>query len=101
MSGIHSEPWKALTRRYREHKRGALARKLPFTLTLYEWAELWAPHWGNRKGLMMCRILDMGGYEKGNVYIGTAADNELDRQVVRRWHAFWYRWSAQNIPLNL
>ena len=98
---LYSEEWRKLVKIYKAHKRRAIARGLPFTLTLNQWTTLWAPHWEKRKGLMMCRILDMGGYEPGNVYIGTAADNYLDKRVVATWHQYWHAWSARNVPLNL
>jgi hypothetical protein len=36
-----------------------------------------------------------GGYEPGNVYIGTAADNARDRMVVAKWNAYWHAWSVR------
>ncbi len=92
---IYSETWRGLVRKYKHHKSSAANRGIPFTLTLQQWAELWAPHWEAKDGLMMCRVLDMDGYTLGNVYIGNAADNARDRMVVARWNAHWHAWSVR------
>jgi hypothetical protein len=99
---LFSEEWRVVTRAYRAHRRSAASRNLPFALTLQEWAAVWAPWWDKREaqGLMMCRYLDMGGYTKGNVYIGTAADNWLDQFTVLTWNAYWHRWQAEHSDQN-
>ena len=98
---LYSEAWSLVRRNYNSHRSRAAARGLPFTLTLHQWAELWAPHWEAKDGLMMCRVLDQGGYTPGNVYIGNAADNAKDRMVVAKWNAYWHQWSVKHKPRDV
>ncbi len=69
-------------RAYNAHRSGAAFRGIPFTLTLNDWWELWAPRWHarTRLDLQMCRTADLGGYTKGNVRIDTRAGNAADRR---------------------
>jgi len=82
-------------RKFRSHKSNASKRGIPFKLTFEQWWELWEPHWeerGRNKGCkVMCRYLDSGGYEVGNVRIDTVAANADERSLVHKtsrlmWH---------------
>lgn len=76
-------------KRYLEQRAQARMRKLPFTLTLQQWWEVWqsSGKWeqrGRRKDqYCMSRINDCGGYELGNVFIQSHADNVKDAQKGR------------------
>jgi hypothetical protein len=66
---------------YRGQKSNAKSRGIPFLLSFEEWIDIWkeSGHWserGPRKGqFVMGRLLDKGGYEKGNVVIITNHHN--------------------------
>jgi hypothetical protein len=68
------------------HKAGAKRRGIEFKFTFEEWWEIWRPHFHNRgrnKGqFVMCRTMDKGAYEVGNVRIDTVEGNCLTRRVV-------------------
>lgn len=61
-------------------------RGIDFKLSFDEWWDIWKPHYHNRgskKGqFCMCRIMDKGAYEVGNVTIGTVENNAHTRSVV-------------------
>lgn len=71
---------------YAEQKRGAKQRGIEFKLTFEEWWEIWKPHWANRGrnvgNFVMCRTMDSGAYEVGNVRIDTVKGNAKTRSVV-------------------
>jgi hypothetical protein len=70
-------PWK-------EQRRNAYERGVPWKLTLYEWWAIWeqSGRWENRgrhKGqYCMQRVDDVGAYERGNVFIATTTKNCRD-----------------------
>lgn len=86
-----------MLRSYRKHKSRAKHEGKPFTLSAAEWISVWLPHWSSRQKRMMCRILDLGGYTLGNVYIGTARDNYQDQQCVKRWNTYWRNWEKHHL----
>ena len=71
---------------WRSQRGNAAARGIPFRFGLLQWRLWWVealaaigPHAqrGLRRGqYMMCRHGDAGAYEPGNVYAGTARDNQ-------------------------
>jgi hypothetical protein len=67
---------------------GAKKRDIEFKMTFREWWDLWSPHFdkrGTRKGqLVMCRELDKGAYEVGNVRIDYSSSNSHDRRYNRK-----------------
>lgn len=75
-------------RAWQSHKASATSRGIPFRFGVLQWHLWWlealAKHGPNaRRGLrrgefMMCRHGDAGAYEPGNVFAGTAADNQRD-----------------------
>lgn len=71
--------------KYIRHKANAIRRGVAFSLTFLEWWSLWesSGKWkrrGNKRGMyQMCRHLDRGGYELGNVYIGKMEGNVGER----------------------
>ncbi len=73
---------KDAVRAFNLHKQGAAFRGIPFTLSLFEWWELWQPHWNDkaRLQLQMCRTNDQGGYVVGNVRIDTKQANLEEQQ---------------------
>ena len=77
---------KKVKRAFQAHKQNAKQRNIDFKLTFDEWWEVWKPHFHNRgrgKGqYVMYRTMDKGGYEIGNVYIGTVERNALTRKYV-------------------
>jgi hypothetical protein len=77
---------KKVRQAFNSHRNGAKTRGIEFNFTFYEWWELWKPHWASRgrgrNQLMMCRKMDNGAYEVGNVRIATAACNGRDRAYV-------------------
>jgi hypothetical protein len=102
--GLPEYTYQAWHSQYNSAKRRGIA----FNFTLFAWHSWWqrelakiGPHAkrGLRKGeYMMCRIADQGAYEDGNVYAGTAKqnqqdiENDIDRSIQRRlrmkaWHA--------------
>jgi len=70
---------------YSVHKSNAKKRNVEFKLTFDEWWDIWKPHYHNRGSkrnqFVMCRKLDKGAYEVGNVSIGTVQDNATTRKV--------------------
>lgn len=73
--------------KYRAHRSRAERRGIGFKLTFEQWWELWEPHYdkmGREKGCMcMCRTLDKGAYEVGNVRIDYVESNGHERVVSR------------------
>lgn len=74
---------------FQAHKYGASYRGIDFRLTFPQWWELWREHWHARgRGPMnkvMCRHMDAGAYEIGNVSIKTVRENGHERALVHRW----------------
>jgi hypothetical protein len=72
--------------RYLVQRNQAKNRGIDFNLTFDEWWKLWEPYWAERgKGkLVMCRTLDCGPYEVGNVRIDTHQSNMQEWQDIRR-----------------
>lgn len=71
---------------YSSHKSQAKTRGVEFKLSFDEWWDIWKPHYHNRGSkvgqFVMCRKMDKGAYEVGNVSIGTVKDNAVTRSVV-------------------
>jgi len=64
-------------------RKHARRRKIEWKLTLWQWWCIWRDsgkfeHRGRGSGYCMCRRGDQGGYELGNVFIGTARQNSSD-----------------------
>lgn len=78
---------------WRTHRQNALKRGILFEFTLPEWTDWWNLELakigpdakrGTGKGLyMMCRFYDTGPYKLGNVYCGTAKNNQSDSKRPR------------------
>lgn len=72
--------------RYREHRKGATIRGIPFLLTFDEWYDWWLsqgvdrniPRLNSGDILCMCRIGDQGPYTLGNIYCATKGQNTSD-----------------------
>jgi hypothetical protein len=77
------DPWA----KYRQQQAGAAKRGIEWRLTFGEWWSLWEPHYANRgrkkTQLVMCRTLDSGPYELGNVRIDLACNNGHERKMSR------------------
>ena len=73
-------------KKFYSHKGGAKTRGIPFNLTFEQWWDIWRPHWHNRGSkrgqFVMCRTMDQGGYEVGNVRIDTVKGNGHTRALV-------------------
>lgn len=71
---------------YSQHKANAKNRGIEFKLSFDEWWSLWKPHYHNRGrnlgNFVMCRNMDKGAYEVGNVTIGYIKANAKTRAVV-------------------
>lgn len=86
-------------KKYRAQKAQAAKRGIEFKLSFDEWWTLWEPHYANRgigRGkLCMCRNLDSGAYEIGNVRIDRIESNGHDRRASAiakngtRWRQNW------------
>lgn len=74
---------------YKTHKFGSRYRGIEFKLTFLQWWDLWRDHWADRgRGSLskvMCRQMDAGAYEVGNVSIKTVRENGHDRALAHRW----------------
>lgn len=79
--------------RYREHKKGAGYRNIPFKLTFEEWYSWWLAHGvdrnipraNNGNTLCMCRYNDTGAYELGNIYCASKQQNTQDAHKNNRF----------------
>lgn len=73
-------------RKWLQHRKTAKDRGIEFFLTFPEWWSIWEadfPERGTRKGCkVMCRYLDSGPYEVGNVRIDTIKGNAAERGLV-------------------
>ncbi|AMM23176.1 hypothetical protein [Variovorax sp. PAMC 28711] len=85
--------------RYKQHKAGAAARGLAFTLSYAQWWELWEPHWEKRgrgsREMCMCRLHDEGGYTPGNVRIATNRENKHEQAMEAKVRHTPRRYSSQ------
>lgn len=73
---------------FSQQKKNALNRGKEFNLTLKEWWDIWQESGkyslrGIGKGYCMARWGDSGGYEVGNVYICTMAQNSSDSYITK------------------
>lgn len=72
--------------RFREQRKGAKIRNIPFQLTFGEWYTWWLaqgqdrniPRINNSNTLCMCRIGDQGPYSIHNIYCATKRQNTID-----------------------
>lgn len=69
---------------YRDQKRNAKIRGIPFELTFTEWWKVWRESGmyaqrGRGHGYVMARIGDTDGYKVGNIMICTSAQNAHDQ----------------------
>lgn len=73
-------------RKFLNHRGQAKQRGIEFKMTFDEWWEIWRPHWHNRGNKVgqfgMCRTMDKGAYEVGNVRIDTPKGNARTRSLV-------------------
>lgn len=83
------DPLREQRKKYNEHRRSAKKRCVEFRLTFEEWWGYWEPHYhlrGTTKGCMcMCRRLDQGAYEVGNVridYVGANGHEKITSRIV-------------------
>ena len=71
--------------KYNSHKASAKQRGIIFTLTYEQWLDVWGDKLQNRGTASnqygMLRTRDEGGYELGNVRIGTPKENHQERAV--------------------
>ena len=74
-------PWK----RFVANRRTATKRGIEFKLTFDEWWTLWAVHYHQRgpkrDEYCLCRYLDMGCYEVGNVRVDLSVNNHAEYAV--------------------
>ena len=73
-------------RAFLSHRNGAKNRGIPFKMTFEEWWGEWKDRFhlrgnGSRQ-LCMCRYMDSGSYEVGNVSIKTNRENQQERSLV-------------------
>lgn len=72
--------------KFNEHKASAKKRGIAFALTYEQWLEVWGDKLPNRgrgsNQYGMLRTRDEGGYELGNVRIGTPKENHQEKAVV-------------------
>lgn len=72
--------------RYREHRKGAKYRNIPFLLSFEEWDDWWLnqgvdrniPKANDGESLCMCRFNDQGAYSLDNIYCATKRQNSSD-----------------------
>lgn len=72
--------------RFREHRKGARIRGVPFDLTFDQWYNWWLSHGvdrnlprvNNSDTLCMCRTGDQGPYNLDNIYCATKRQNTID-----------------------
>jgi hypothetical protein len=72
--------------RFRDHRKGARTRNIPFQLTFEEWYNWWLaqgedrniPRVNDSTTLCMCRIGDQGPYSINNIYCATRRQNTID-----------------------
>ena len=67
---------------YARQRANAQRRRIGWEINLWDWWTVWkdSGHWTKRgpEGYVMCRVGDKGPYRKGNVFIGTYAQNILE-----------------------
>jgi hypothetical protein len=85
------DPWY----KFIQQIKGADRRGIEWKLTFEDWWEIWEPHYaerGNQKmQKVMCRHLDRGAYEKGNVRIDLACNNLHEKKL-----SGYMRWGMGN-----
>lgn len=85
---LYSDEERKRRRDYQSHRQNAKHRGIPFKLTFDEWWSIWEPNYhlrGSKKGCMcMCRTLDEGGYEVGNVRIDVVEANHDERSTAHK-----------------
>ena len=85
-------------RKYNAHKAGAKTRGVEFDLTFEEWSAIWGAHMQNRgRGkdqLGMLRSRDQGGYQVGNIRLGTPKENMQEMGVEARVKSAQIAWVA-------
>lgn len=73
--------------KYNTHKATAKQRGIEFKLSFPEWWSLWKPYYamrGTKKGCYcMCRKLDSGHYEVGNVRIDLVQSNGHEKKTAK------------------
>lgn len=73
--------------KYNAHKSTAKQRGIEFKLSFSEWWALWKPYYpmrGTKKGsYCMCRKLDSGHYEVGNVRIDLVQSNGHEKKTAK------------------
>lgn len=89
------DPFREQRSKYNLHRRSAEKRGVGFKLSFEEWWSYWEPHYhlrGTKKGCKcMCRTLDKGDYEVGNVridYVGANGHEKTTSRIVAagtRW----------------
>lgn len=81
------DPMREQRSKYESQKRNAISRGIEFKLTFEEWWAIWEPHYddrGRNKGkLCMCRTMDSGAYEVGNVRIDYVESNGHEKIAAR------------------
>lgn len=84
--GTHDlpNPWQ----RFVANRKNAAQRGIEFKLSFDEWWALWALHYHERgtarDDYCLCRYLDMGCYEIGNVRVDRTVSNHQERGVAKR-----------------
>jgi hypothetical protein len=73
-----------------KNRQTAKSRGVEWKLTFDQWWELWKPHYAERgrpesgPGMSLCRTLDNGAYEVGNVRVATWSENSSEQNMVRK-----------------
>ena len=75
--------------RFREHRKGAVRRNIPFNLTFEQWDNWWLtngvdrniPRPNNGDTLCMCRFEDKGPYSLDNIYCASKRQNTKDHHT--------------------
>jgi len=75
--------------RYREQRKGARIRNIPFEITFQDWYQWWLsngvdrniPRPNNGETLCMCRYGDQGAYSLDNIYCASRSQNNIDAHL--------------------
>ena len=78
--------------RYRDQRRSAQQRNIPFHLTYEEWYQWYLkqgidkniPQGKDKNCWCMCRFNDSGPYELGNIYLDTNSNNVKYQNQLRK-----------------
>ena len=80
--------YKDPSKMFNANKHGAKQRGIKWSLTFEEWWGLWKDHYGERGRKPMdkclCRNMDAGGYELGNIRIDYVKSNSQERSLVHK-----------------